>query len=441
MIEPGSQAKIDVETRKPRLGFASALFIALTLLFVQGANGQTFTVVHNFTGGSDGANPYAGLTPDAFGNFYGTTGLGGHGGSGTVLKLSRRNSEWILTTLYSFGGTPDGYLPTARVVFGPDGALYGTTEAGGEDNQGTVFKLQPSPRNCPTASCPWKETILHSFAGAPDGSGPSSGDIVFDSSRNIYGATLSGGTSFPDCANDSSCGTVYQLARGQNGWSEAVIWNFVGEEDGAFPNGVIAGNSGILYGTTNFRGANSWGTVFSLLPNGNGGWTESTLYSFSGAADGGGPEAEVISDGSGGFLGSTSSGGFGHGGTVFHLSSSGGNWLLNTLSSFNYSGTLGLTPPGPNAGLVMDADGNLYGTTALAGAHNQGSVFMLTPSNGGWTLTTLHDFTGGADGGQPLGQVVLDASGNIFGTASVGGSSIGSCFQGLGCGTIFEITR
>jgi uncharacterized repeat protein (TIGR03803 family) len=438
MTELVSPANLDIEARNGLSGFASALFIILALLFVQCMNAQTFTVLHNFTGGVDGANPFAGLTPDAGGNFYGTTGFGGRGGAGTVLKLTHQNSAWILTTLYSFSRT-DGYVPIARVVFGPGGALYGTTESGGENGDGTVFKLQPLGHNCPTTSCQWTETILHNFTGDPDGAAPASGDIVFDSSGNLYGATLSGGTSGPTCADDSPCGTAYELARGQNGWSEAVIWNFEGGGDGAFPNGVIIDNSGNLYGTTNFRGANSYGTVFSLVPNGHGGWTESTLYSFSGGADGGGPRAGVISDGSGGFLGSTSYGGSGNGGTVFQLSSSGGNWLLNPLSSFNYSGTLGLTPPGPGASLVMDANGNLYGTTALAGAFSQGSVFKLTPSNGGWTLTTLHDFTGGADGGQPLGQLVLDASGNIFGTASVGGSSVGNCNQGLGCGVIFEM--
>jgi uncharacterized repeat protein (TIGR03803 family) len=398
---------------------------------------QTFSVLHNFSGGGDGANPIAGPTLDAGGNLYGTTFDDGAAGLGTAFKLTHRNSAWILTTLHSFGDYPDGEYPTARVVFGPGGALYGTTLEGGRDGVGTVFKLQPRINVCPTVSCPWTETMLYSFKNVPDAAYPAYGDVVFDAAGNLYGAA-GGGTSGYTCADDSPCGTVYELMRVQNGWNESVIWNFEGDDDGAFPNGVIVDSSGSVYGTTSFRGVNVRGTVFSLTSNGQG-WAENSLYSFSGGSDGAAPEAGVISDGAGGFFGTTGYDGSGNGGTVFQLSSLGGNWLLNTLTSFNFSGTLGVTPPGPQGVLVMDANGNLYGATTLAGAYNQGSVFKMTPSGGGWTLTTLHDFTGGADGGQPVGQVVLDASGNIFGTASVGGSSVGSCYQGLGCGVVFEI--
>ncbi len=417
------------------------IFGAIILLVLVGgilsisAAAQTFTVLHNFSGGGDGANPYAGPTLDVGGNLYGTTFYGG-AGRGVVFKLTFRNSAWVLTNLHSFGHDPDGALPTARVVFGPGGALFGTTLEGGQDGAGTVFKLQPPTNVCPSVSCPWTETMLYSFKNVPDAAYPAYGDVVFDANGNLYGAA-GGGTSGYACADDSPCGTVYELMRVQNGWNESVIWNLEGGDDGAFPNGVVVDRSGTLYGTTSFRGANTWGTVFSLTSNGQG-WVENSLYSFSGGSDGARPGASVISDDAGGFFGTTAYDGSGNGGTAFQLSYSGGNWLLNTLTSFNFSGTLGLTPPGPQGVLVKDANGNLYGTTTLAGAYNQGSVFKLAPSDGGWTLTTLHDFTGGADGGQPIGQVVVDASGNIFGTASVGGSSVGSCY--LGCGVVFEIT-
>jgi uncharacterized repeat protein (TIGR03803 family) len=414
------------------------------MAFLPGANAQTLTVLHNFTGGADGASPSAGLMLDRGGNLYGTTSLGGNincfgSGCGTVYKLQHRGSGWTLSPLYLFNGE-DGEFPGARVVFGPDGALYGTTASGGTSSSGTVFRLQPPSSFCPTVSCSWIETVLHTFTDHPDGAGPGNGDVVFDSSGNLYGATTSGGTSDFTCANDSPCGTVYKVSHVQGGWVETVIYNFFGLDDGAFPNGVAFDSSGNLVGTTSFRGANIRGTVFTLAPDGQGGWFESTLYSFSGGAVGAAPEAGVIPDGSGGFLGSTAYDGVGNGGTVWQLSPSGGNWLLTTLNSFNYSGMIGFTPPGPASVLTMDAAGNLYGTTVLDGAHNQGSVFKLTRSGSGWTFSTLHDFTGGADGGQPWGQVVLDANGNIYGTASIGGSSVGSCYQGLGCGVVFEIT-
>jgi uncharacterized repeat protein (TIGR03803 family) len=422
------------------LSFAIAI---ASLLAVPAARAQTYTVLHNFTGGADGGNPYAGLTADAAGNLYGTASTGGISsscnGCGTVFKLADHSNAWTFSVLYSFRGRPDGYQPEARVVFGPDGLLYGTTVVGGADGSGTVYKLQPLPNICPSISCEWTETVLHSFANAPDGQNPARGDVVFDSAGNLYGATTTGGNS-GNCANDESCGTVYEVMPSSGGWLESVIYNFEGQNDGAFPNGVMLDSSGDLDGTTNFRGANMYGTVFSLTPNGQGQWNETSLYSFSDQQDGGGPLAGVISDGAGGFYGTTSYGGSGNGGTAWQLTSSGSNWLLNILASLNYSGMQGLTPQGSAAVLTTDTAGNLYGTTVLDGAYDQGSVFKLTYANGNWTLTTLYNFTGGADGGRPYGQVILDSNGNIYGTTSIGGSSVGQCYQNLGCGVAFEIT-
>jgi len=148
----------------------------------------------------------------------------------------------------------------------------------------------------------------------------------------------------------------------------------------------------------------------------------------------GSPFGGVIVDAVGDLYGTTCCGGSGKGGTAWQLSPSG---LLNTLATFNGSGSY---PPGSYAVLTMDAAGNLYGTTLIDGAYNEGSVFKLTPSDGGWTLTTLHSFTGGADGGSPYGQVILDANGTIYGTASAGGPTVGECQQNLGCGVVWEIT-
>ena len=430
--------------RQPLVPFATLMFTMLALSAF--APAQSFTVIHNFSGGVDGAFPYAGVTVDAAGGLYGTTSKGGLSDGcfecGTVYKLTHRGAGWVLTTLYKFGGGNDGWMPQSRVVFGPDGALYGSTAAGGNESAGTVFRLLPPSSICPSVACEWTKTTLHNFSNDPDGANPAAADLTFDSSGAIYGATQTGGTSGYTCANDSPCGTIYMLSRSGNLWTETVMYSFFGGIDGAFPNGFTFDNTGTGgFGTTNFRGQNSFGTVFVMFSDGRGGFASQTLYSFTGGQDGGDPLGNAISDGAHGYFGTTSWGGSGNGGTVWHLTNSGGTWVLATLASLTYSGQIGYTTPGPASVLTMDSAGNLYGTTVLDGAFGQGSVFKLTPSAGGWTLTTLHDFTGGADGGQPFGQVSLDANGNLYGTASVGGNTVGSCSQGLGCGVVWEIAQ
>ncbi len=149
-----------------------AIMFALIVVASQAAQAQTFSVIHHFSG-RDGAEPYAGLTIDPAGHFYGTTGAGGaiggncgSGGCGTAFKLTQSGSDWTLNTLHSFVGGNDGRAPQARVIFGPYGALYGTTSRGGSGDNGTVFSLRPQPRVCKTALCPWTETVLYRFCFA-----------------------------------------------------------------------------------------------------------------------------------------------------------------------------------------------------------------------------------------------------------------------------------
>lgn len=269
---------------------------------------------------------------------------------------------------------------------------------------------------------------------------PCVADLSFDSSGAIYGATQTGGVSGFTCADDEPCGTIYMLSRTDNVWTETVMYSFFGGIDGAFPNGFTLDSTGTGgFGTTNFRGQNSFGTVFVMTSDGRGGFASQTLYSFTGGLAGAEPLGNAISDGAHGYFGTTASGGSGNGGTAWHLHPVNGSFVFDTLASFSYTGQG--NAPGPASVLTMDSAGNLYGTTVLSGAFGQGSVFKLSPSGGGWTLTTLHDFTGGADGGQPWGQVSLDANGNLYGTASIGGSTVGSCYQGLGCGVVWQIAR
>ncbi len=401
----------------------ATLGVVLTFVLAYSAEAQNFKVIYNFIGGQDGAYPEAGLTMDRGGNLYGTAYQGGSSNRGTVFKLARKGSGWVLSPLYSFAGRPDASSPIARVVFGPNGSLYGTTEFGGRNcgiGCGTVFNLKPPAVACRTALCAWTETMLYRFGGSSDGANPGYGDLIFDQAGNIYGTTYFGGS--------NAQGVVYKLTPSNGNWTESAIYLFTGSGDGGNPySGVIFDNAGNLFGTTYTGGAHGYGTVFELTPSGSG-WTENTLYAFQSASDGGSPFGGLVFDNAGNLYGATSSGGSGSGGTVYQLTPSNGNWTFSVLYSFTGSAY----QPGPYDSLTIDAAGNLYGTTTKDGAYGAGSVFKLTPANGGWTETDLYDFTGGSDGAIPYGSVLMDANGNLYGTASKGGAN--------GYGVIWEIT-
>jgi len=395
------------------LAFLCALTIAL-----QSSQAQNFNVIHNFTAGQDGGVPLAGLTIDRGGNLYGTASAGGSRGLGTVFKLAPRGSGWVLTPLYSFRGGSDGKLPFDRVVFGPEGILYGTTFSGGSgacegDGCGTVFKLSPPATACKSALCAWSETVLYRFTGGSDGLYPEHGDLVFDEAGNIYGTTYGGGI---------GNGVVFELTPSG---TENVLYPFPGGQL-AFPfSSVIFDNAGNIYGTTYNQG----GAVYQLTPSETA-WTENTLFSFSDNDNGYFPYGGLIFDQSGDIYGTTSAGGINRGGAAFEVTSSNGMWALNTIYSFN--GIFFSRECGPYASLFEDSAGNLYGTTMCESQTAFGSVFKLTNTDGSWTYTSLHDFTGGSDGGYPFSSVVMDASGNLYGTASSGGTQ--------GYGVVWEIT-
>ena len=425
------------------LGAATAaLAIAFLLIAVasQPSQAQTFKVLHTFTGGADGTSPFAGLTLDKAGNLYGTTNGGGAGyaGYGTAYQLKHKGAGWTFNPLYSFKGSGnggDGANPQARVIFGPNGTLYGTTSAGGGGNWGTVFNLRPSASACKSALCPWTETVLYAFGAGFDEKDPGYGDLLFDQAGNIYGTTLAGG--------NPNGGVVYELTPSGGGWTKTVLHEFsYAGGDGVDPyNGVIFDNAGNLYGTTGYGGSaacyEGCGVVYKLTPSGSG-WIENVLYGFQGGNDGAHPYAGLILDPSGNLYGATVWGGSGGSGTVFMLTPSGSAWKYTLIYSFT-GGSCGNAGRGPWGTLVMDGAGNLYGTTYCDGAYNFGNVWELSPSNGGWTYTSLHDFTGGSDGGNPVSNVVFDTSGNLYGTASTGGATGGKCGN-VGCGVVWEIT-
>jgi uncharacterized repeat protein (TIGR03803 family) len=411
------------ETRLWRI----ALIVSIFLLNLPFANAQTFQVLHTFTGGADGAYPYAGLIIDAKGNLYGTTNLGGKSGTcypansgcGTVFELSPKKSDWKFKTLYTFQGSPDGQGPDGPVMFGPNGSLYGTTDNGGNpgcpSGCGSVFNLKPSKTG-------WTETVLYDFLGGTDAFYPT-GPLAMDSSGKLYGTTYIGGVNGP--------GSVYELTNSGGNWTESIVWSFAGQADGGNPySGVVLGSGGTLYTTTS-SGPNGYGTVDELT-NSGGIWAENTLYTFqSGDSTGGFPFAGLLLEPSGVLIGATEFGGAHKGGTVFSLTPSGGNWNIAPLFSFRAKTCCN----GPAASLIMDAAGNLYGTTQGSFGTNYGTVFKLIPKGDMWVRKVLHTFTGGSDGSTPLGTLALDAAGNIYGTTNLGGSSVNG-----GYGVVFEIT-
>ena len=398
------------------------ILLALTLAIIQPAEAQTFSVLHYFTGGADGANPYAGLTVGGTGTLYGTASAGGTNctgtaGCGLVFKLAQRNGSWNFTPLYEFIGQSDGANPSAGVVIGPNGALYGTTQNGGNGGgSGTVFKLTPPLSVCKAVLCYWNVSVLHAFAGPPGASQPGGGNLLFDHAGDIYDTTVHGGA--------YDYGAVYELTAAGGGWTESILYSFEGSpNDGEFPGGgLIFDAAGNLYGTTTNGGnpqtcPGGCGTVFKLSPGGN--WTETILH----YNDLGGywPYSTLVLDQQGNLYGTNWL-------EVFEFTSQGENFLALNQNCFQ-----------TYAGLTIDEAANLYGVcTTGNGSYSQyGLVFKLTYSNGTWAWTDLHDFTG-SDGANPTGPVALDSSGNLYGTTYRGGTS-GFCFGTQGCGVIWEI--
>ncbi len=412
---------------KSVLTFVLMMSCALAITICQSAQAQTFSVIHTFTG-VGGYAPYAGVTIDRGGHLYGTTsstGLDGPGG--TVYEMKPVNGNWIFNTIFNFATEYGnvGWIPYSRVVFGPGGSMFGTTLEGGtgycDHGCGAVYNIRPPRTACNSSNCPWTGTAILSFDGY-SGERPDLVDPVFDQAGNLYGTATTGGS--------SNIGVVFKLTRSNGTWTETVIHDFSGP-DGAYPgSGVIFDQAGNLYGTTGEGGQYNLGTVYRLSPSGSG-WTLTTLYSFQGTRDGEYPSATLVFDGAGNLFGATTLGGSGGGGTVFRLSPSGGGWNFSLLYSLAGHASEGQDPGVYNA-LVLDAAGNLYGADYADTPNGYGSIFKLTPANGIWTYTSLHDFAGGSDGANPMGGVNFDANGDLYGTTVYGGTT--------GGGVVWEIT-
>ncbi|MGA2592621.1 MAG: choice-of-anchor tandem repeat GloVer-containing protein [Bryobacteraceae bacterium] len=375
--------------------------------------GGNETVLYSFTGMSDGGTPYARVTLDGEGNLYGTTSSGGANKSGVVYKLEPGGTE---TVLYNIPSLPDntGSLPSALT---PDAAgnFYFTTYYGGASGYGVLYELAAAGN----------ATVLHNFGAAGDGAYPNG--VILDSGGNFYGATAGGGG--PGCFGFSLefvCAVVYQVDRAGR---ESVLYNFAGGAGGQGPYaGVVMDAAGNFYGTTVNGGAANAGVVFELDKAGH----ETVLYTFTGGADGASPFGGVIPDAAGNLYGTTTSGGAQGRGVVYALAMTGQMTILHTFTGGADGGL-------PYGALAMDADGNLYGTASNGGLYDCsksndapigcGVVYKIDPSG---NQTVLYSFAGGSDGYKPEAGVILDENGNLYGTTRDGGTG--------GKGTVFEVT-
>jgi uncharacterized repeat protein (TIGR03803 family) len=330
------------------------------------------SLLHSFTESSkDGEYPTAGLISDASGNLYGTTFLGGNGpcfgGCGTVFELAEKtNGKWEEKVLHDFSGV-DGWAPQGALTTDAFGTLYGTTETGGAFFGGTVFALAK------TSNGGLSETVLYSFRrSGGDGDGPFS-RLIFDAVGNLYGTTYNGGA--------YGLGTVFRLRHVAGGrWAETVLHSFKGS-DGAYDlNGLTFDSSGNLYGAIPEQGPHGLGAVFKLTHGRDGRWKETVLWSFPLLGNGGYPAGDLVWDTLGNLYGVTAAGGNtkacqGGCGTIFKLSPSrNGKWTHTVLHRFD-----GIDGNNPEAGLIWDAAGNLYGTTCWGGAAGAGVVYQITP--------------------------------------------------------------
>jgi len=391
----------------------SCLLCLLTLLVVLSSpyglsqESPTFQLLYSFTGGTDGANPYAELLRDHAGNLYATTYGGGEitGQSchcGVVFRLNDSRRETVLYTFTGdpdFGG-PDGGFPQGDLTADKAGNLYGTTTAGGDPFYGVVFKIDQKGHY----------TVLHRFAGH-DGSFPLG--LVHDRIGNLYGVTV-------QSDEGNCCGTVYRI---DSTGKESVLHFFAGS-DGENPYGdLFLDRKGNIYGTTALGGSTGRGVVFKLNTTGQ----LKVLHNFTGGADdGGNPYGGLVSDGAGNGYGTTFFGGAFDKGVIYKIDRSGNFTVL-------YSFTGGADGGNPQAGLIRGAAGNLYGTTQVGGDNGCngpdpgcGVVFKLDPSG---TESVLHAFSDGTDGGAPAGTLTMDAHGNLYGTASGGGKGFGVVFK------------
>jgi uncharacterized repeat protein (TIGR03803 family) len=442
-------SKITIERTKQRRATKSLLLaIAISVIAVISSHAAESAKEHLFRNVPDGSDPDGALVSDGAGNFYGTTlggGMSSCGSSvpfcGIVFKMTLgSNGSWTETVIYKFKGGTDGAGPAGPLMFDSAGNLYGTTETGGNrevcsgEGCGTVFKLSPSSNGT------WTESVLHSFLGSTDAAQPASG-VVMDAAGNLYGSA--GGGCIEECN-----GTIFELSPSANStWTESILYTFLGGTDGGFPAALTLDAAGNLFSATFSGGVTNspcggCGTVFELSPSANGNWQKTILYNFADGLDGGFPSSGVTFDSAGNLYGETFDGGSfacpeSGCGTVYRLTPASGSWKFGVIYTFN--GVDGSKGSQPSGGLTIDSVGNLYGTTGTGGnltcnnGNGCGTIFKLTDSENRFTFSKIFEFNG-TTGSSPNTGVIVDASGNLYGSTFAGGN------PNCNCGVVFDIT-
>lgn len=390
---------------------AAAAGLTAGLALAAPAVASSFQVIHDFTGGKEGAVPGYTLLNDGKDAFIGAANQGGLG-YGTIFRVTQKAGAWKVKPLYDFQSSEG--QPGWGVIHGAGGSLYVNATYASVQGGPCGSALELDPAKAPAGRAKLASTLLHTYVKADDGC--PTGNLLRDQSGNLFGVTQDGGA--------NGWGSVFELSPGKGGWTQTILYSFRGAEDGGAPySELIADDAGNLYGAASASTQN-FGVVFELSPS-ESGWSYNVLYTFTGGADGGQPVAALTFDKRGRLFGATTSFGANGGGTVFRLSPKGGSWKFKVLYSMSGS-------DGPVAALNIGRTGTIYGTNFMDGANGYGSVFSLAPSGRKWVYTDLHDFTGGADGGYPGGGVVFDSTGNLFGTAVLGGAN--------GLGVLYEVT-
>ena len=415
-----------------------ALILCLALGLLLGPAAQAAVhekVLYSFTGGTDGAGPDSSLLLDRHGNLYGTTEGGGdqsctiygNPGCGVVFELTPSGKgKWQEQVLYAFQGGADGYWPSGNLVLDASGNLYGTTMYGGNytvctgDGCGTVFELSPNEDGT------WTKTVLYEFQYTSDGAYPSG--LVFDKSGNLFGIATGGG--------NSRYGTIYELSPSKqkgSAWTETTLYNFEDFLAQADPD-LVFDSAGNLYGA--WSGEDDWGAVFELKRTGKT-WQETDLYDFLGGGYGGQPKAGVTLGRDGHVYGTGAYGGNDFG-IAFELKHCTGQWTESMIYNFC---SLNSCADGaqPEAPLLLDPTGALYGTTAIGGIGCSfpgcGVVFKLAHTKTGWQETIVYSFKGVPDGRYPVGALTPDGKGNFYGATGAGGTG-----NSWGYGTVYELT-